>query len=357
MIGRTQGHLAATACMLVFGACSDPEQRSDLRPAGPPEVLTVLVSNDAELHGIEEGATFCKPNDDKRPGLVPAHPNGPTQVCPDDLDEEVTEVTDAAPLGWYVRIQFDELLDPDIEELLPIPDSELLKGSLAKSQPVTIVCTPPGASTPVTIPYDGYYNPSGNYLTWPLGPSLFIEPINRATIPTASSCALTIKGDVAADKDGQNVPEAQRGPYRFTLAPMALVAEDPPPPKDPAMPTTISPKDPVVITFNAQVNVASLTAAEVVIREVSSCTDTGGVTRTARIVAHRTDPDDPDKVDKASIEIRDEDAPTGNAWQAPKTIAISFAAGAQVTQDIVGAGGTVVLPAAGDLTLCFKTEM
>jgi len=64
MIGRTQGHLAATACVLIFGACSDPEENTDLRPSGAPEVLTVLVSNDAAGDGILEGATFCKLNDD-----------------------------------------------------------------------------------------------------------------------------------------------------------------------------------------------------------------------------------------------------------------------------------------------------
>src|SRR5438874_1215445 len=138
MIGRTQGYLAATACVLILGACSDPVERTDLRPSGAPEVLTVLVSTNGD--GIFESATFCKLNDDKRPGLVPADPDGPQQVCPDDLKMGADEVDDAVPLSWYLRIQFDELLNPDIEELLPISGSDLVQGSLAKSQPVVVSC-------------------------------------------------------------------------------------------------------------------------------------------------------------------------------------------------------------------------
>src|SRR5512138_3538599 len=120
MIGRTQGYLAVTACVLSFGACSDPEERSDLRPSGAPEVLTVLVSNDSS--GVNELATFCKTGDDKRPGLVPAAitAGAEAQVCPDDLSKGASEVEDAVPLSWYVRVMFDELLNPDIEELVPI---------------------------------------------------------------------------------------------------------------------------------------------------------------------------------------------------------------------------------------------
>src|SRR5262245_55282167 len=158
MIGRTQGHLAATVCVLAFGACSNPDENTDLRSSGPPEVLTVLASNDAAGDGILEGATFCKLNDDKRPGLVPANPDGPAQVCPDNLAMGADEVTDTIPVGWYVRIMFDELLNPAIEDLLPIPDSDLMQGSLAKTQPVTLTCA--SGATVITVAYDGYYSPS-----------------------------------------------------------------------------------------------------------------------------------------------------------------------------------------------------
>ena len=125
MTGRSQGYLAATVCVLGFGACSAPVEHTDLRPDGPPEVLAVLASDDPDGAGAVETATFCKLGDDKRPGLVPAALAGPTQVCPDDLMKgaDPGEVTDTQPVDWYVRIQFDELLNPKIEDLLPITDS------------------------------------------------------------------------------------------------------------------------------------------------------------------------------------------------------------------------------------------
>lgn len=350
MIGRTQGLLAATACVLLIGACSNPDEQTDLRPSGAPEVLTVLVSNDAAGDGILEGATFCKVNDDKRPTLVPANPDGPAQVCPDDPSKGATKVEDGVPLGWYVRIQFDELLNPDIEDLLPIPNSDLLQGSLARTQPVILTCA--GAN----VPYDGYYDPSGNSVTWPLGPSLFIAPLDDTAIPTGSDCTVMIKGDVVIDKDGVHVPggtEGGVGPYSFTLAPMDLVGTDPAAPKDATKPATVAPEDPLVISFNAQVAVDSLDVAEVSIREVASCADTAGTVRTAVITPHVINAKG--DIDKTSIEIADDAAPTDLAFDPEKIYVIEFADGAQVTQDIPN-GGVVDLPAAGKLSICFKTD-
>jgi hypothetical protein len=350
MIGRTQGLLAATACVLV-GACSDPEERSDLRPRGAPEVLTVLVANDAAGDGILEGATFCKLNDDKRPGLVPAllaaNPDAPAQVCPDALGTGATEVTDAVPLGWYVRIQFDELLDPDIEDLIEIPNSELMKGSLARTQPVTLACA--GAN----VPYDGFYNVSGNSLTWPLGPSLFIAPVDEetyASIPTGSECTVTIAADRVFDKDGVRVPDAQVGPYTFRLADLDLLGTDPGQPRDPTMPGTAAPEDPLVLTFNAQIEVTSLSPAAVSIQEVTACDGTGAVDKVAEISPHGSG----DDLDKTSIEISDAAAPGETAFLPEKLYLITFV-GANVRQNIVG-GGNVDLPEADDLSICFKTD-
>ena len=341
MIGRTQGHLAATACVLLIGACSNPDEQTDLRPSGAPEVLTVLVSNDSAGDGILEGATFCKVNDDKRPTLVPANPDGPAQVCPDDPSKGAPKVEDGVPLGWYVRIQFDELLNPDIEDLLPIPNSDLLQGSLARTQPVILTCAN------ANVPYDGYYDPSGNSVTWPLGPSLFIAPTDDTAIPTGSDCTVMIKGDVVLDKDGEHVPAGQIGPYSFTLAPMDLVGTDPAPPRDATKPNTVAPEDPLVISFNAQVDVNSLDPAEVSIREVTSCSDTAGTAKTAVI--------DLVEDDKTSIAISDSAAPTDAAFEPEKTYVITFNAGAQVTQDIPK-GGVVDLPVAAKLSICFKTD-
>lgn len=346
MIGRTQGHLAATVCLLAFGACSNPNVNTDLRPDGPPEVLTVLASDDAAGDGILEGATFCKLNDDKRPGLIPANPDGPAQVCPDNLAMGATEVDDTVPLGWYVRIQFDELLNPNVEDLLPIPDSTLMQGSLAKTQPVTVSCV--GAN----VPYDGYYDPSGNSFTWPTGPSLFIQPVDSAfaAIPTGSECSVTIKADVVADKDGNHVPTDQLGPYKFKIAPLGFVAATPAKPKDPTKPATIDPANPLNLSFNANVDPASLAAAGVVVTEVTACTDTTGTVRTAAISQ--------DPMDTTSLQISDANPPDAmSAWDHSKIIQVKFTGAATVKQALSGAGtpGQVALPTT--LTLCFKTDV
>src|SRR5690349_13975315 len=107
--------IVATLSALAIGACTDPTQRTDLRPEGPPEVLAVMVMDDA-ANGLSETATFCKKNDDKRPSLVVLPDNSTKQICPVDGSEVKDGVTDAYPQGWFVRIMFDELLDPSVEQ-------------------------------------------------------------------------------------------------------------------------------------------------------------------------------------------------------------------------------------------------
>jgi hypothetical protein len=316
----------------------------------------VLASDDASGAGIVETATFCKLNDAKRPGLIPANPDGPAQVCQDDLKVGADEVADVVPVGWYVRFQFDELLNPNIEDLLPIIDSKgnntgTFKGSLTNTQPVTITC---GG---VDVAYDGYYDPSGNSYTWPVGPSLFITPDDTSTIAAGTECQVTLKPDVVADKDGNRVPADQIGPYKFKIADLALASTDPAPPKDPSKPSTISPTAPLIATFNATIDLASLSPAEVTILSgVKSCTDmTGSVAAMATIAAHLVDPTDPTSVDQTSIEISDAAgtaANAKNAWLASTTYLITFAAGADV-KDLAGA--TATLPGAAKLSICFKT--
>jgi hypothetical protein len=252
----------------------------------------------------------------------------------------VDEVTDAVPIGWYVRVQFDELLNPDIEELLPIPDSDLFQGSLAKSQPVVVSCA--GAN----VPYDGYYNPSGNSVTWPLGPSLYIQPLDDSTIPAGADCNLMIKADVAADKDGEHVPTAQLGPYTFKIAPMEFVSTSPAPPRDPTKPGAVAPEDPVLVSFNTRVDPASLAATEVEIRQVAkdNCADAGTV-----VVPTITGADK----DPTSIAIGVVGAPTDAAFLPETTYVIKFLS-ASVSQAMVN-GVSAAVPAADKLTLCFTT--
>src|SRR2546430_141561 len=128
-VSRRRAMLTASVSLMGAAACSDPSEQTDLRPDGPPEVLAVLVLDDPS--GVVETATFCKTQgpgdgaqgvgDPKRPTLVDLPEfAGTTQVCPDDLKMPASEVMDASPTAWYVRVVFDELLDPSVEDLVPI---------------------------------------------------------------------------------------------------------------------------------------------------------------------------------------------------------------------------------------------
>jgi hypothetical protein len=367
MTGRSQGYLAATACVLGFGACTAPTEHTDLRPDGPPEVLAVLASDDTDGAGAVETATFCKVGDAKRPGLVPAALAGPTQVCPDDPTMGADEVTDTQPVDWYVRIMFDELLNPDKAETLldptgtkPCAPTEICKGSLKSTQPVTITCAG------VDVPYDGYYDPSGNSFTWPLGPSLFIQPIDTSTVATGSECEVKIKPDVVTDKDGNHVPMAElAGPYTFKIAPLALLSENPAQPKDLTMPSTISASKPLVLTFNATMgqdpkNPTSLNPAQVKIVDAADCMGNGTVTtHTVNIQNIQLDLDN-----KAAIDIGDIPGDPGDpkatppkpatppTWKPGLTYIVTFPMGIKVNDF---AGGPGSFPDANKLTICFKT--
>lgn len=221
---------AAILGTLTLGACADPVASTDLRPEGPPDVLAVLVFNDT-VNGAVEAATYCKPNDPKRPGKVglPAYGINPI-ICPLD-GSAVPELTDAWPDAWYVRVMFDELLDPDVETLQPILDSmgnptDGFTGSLATTQPVTLQCEDVNGLM-VDVDYDGYYSPSGNTVTWPLGPSLVIQPIDPTVVPVESRCELTLKEAVITDKDGEPIAPGDRKPFTFKIAPISVISVAP----------------------------------------------------------------------------------------------------------------------------------
>ena len=82
-------------------------------------------------------------------------------------------------------------------------------GTLKNTLPVTLSC---GGSD---VPYDGYYQPAGNKLTWPLGPSLFVQADDPTSVPTGTECTITLDPSVIKDKDGNPVPTDQLGPYTF----------------------------------------------------------------------------------------------------------------------------------------------
>ena len=347
MIGRSHGQLAMSAWLILSAACSDPDEPTDLRPAGPPEVLSVLVSNDASGQPVSEAATFCKIGDDKRPGLVGANPLGPDQVCPADLSAGVAEATDTVPTGWYVRIQFDELLNPDsAETLIPNVDAQghptgTYSGTLVDTRPVTVMCNG------VAIDYDGHYEPGGNSLTWPVGPSLFVAPLDTAAIPTSSDCEVSLRAGGVLDKDGNPVPTAELGPYTFQIAPLAVVATSPAA-IDPSKPggsvPLIDAHSPLIVTFNAPIEVTSLAPSEVTILEVASCDAADGTPHPAVI--------ETSEVGRATLTIHDGDAAPGDAWEHGKLFRVTTNDGAEIKD---AAGGVGSLSGDATLTVCLQT--
>jgi hypothetical protein len=220
---------AAIVGTLALGACEDPVADTDLRPEGDPEILAVLVMNDTE-NAFVESATYCKPNDPKRPGAVGITVLGINPVlCP--LDGTAIEpLTDAYPDAWYIRVMFDELLDPEVETLEPILDangnpSDNFTGSLARTQPVTLQCQDV-TGTMVDVEYDGYYSPAGNRVTWPVGPSLVIQPLDPTIVPVESMCQVTLKESIK-DKDGNSIKGRDIQPFEFSLAPVSVIAVSP----------------------------------------------------------------------------------------------------------------------------------
>lgn len=232
--GRLQGYakyaLGAAAGVLVLGACDQPAQNTDLRPEGPPDVLAVLVGTDASAQ-LAESATYCRPNDEKRPSTVGLPDFTLSSICDEDLTKSASMVTTAYPDGWYVRIMFDELLDPDIEELVEILDPETdegtdtFTGTLINTQPVRLECESVAGGF-VDVPYDGYYSPAGNNVTWPLGPALVIKPDDPRVIATNKMCRVTLRDNIK-DKSGTPVPADQRGPYQFQIAPITPISIEP----------------------------------------------------------------------------------------------------------------------------------
>jgi hypothetical protein len=364
----TQSALATVA--LLGAACDDPVAQTDLRPEGDPEVLTVMVFNDNDPTSlIFETATFCKQGDVKRPGQVAVGLTfTPIQVCDADLDQPAgfrdgdnnfmaATVADANPTAWYARFQFDELIDPDVEELISITtdhdgdpatpeiDTGTFRGSLAATQPAILTCTPVGG-TAVAVPYDGYYSPSGNSVTWPVGPSLVIQPLDPSTVATSSTCTVELK-DSVVDKTGNPVPADQRGTggtYTFDIAALSQDLFDPEP-SDPGMEPAIAIDAPVVVGFNAPVDPTTLAAAtEVTVKEgavdVVDCAmvEAAGTAKAAGEIAIAGAPGN-------TLEIT-----TTGGWVAGRMYAVTFSPDNEVA-DLAGGTGAITAT-----TICFVAE-
>lgn len=257
----------AIAAPLAAGAllvgCATPDLPTDLRTSGPPNITTVTVMSDLrtgadpgfpqgpfDLSRLIESATHCRINDEKRPGLVGLPTKKTTQVCPDDLSmASPTEGSaEAAPPSWFVRIVFDKLLDPNVEDLVPQLDANMkptgvMLGTLVNTQPVTLTCNG------IAVPYNGYYVPNGNRVSWPLGPALYIQPLNAASVATGATCEVGIK-DIVHNKQGESVPADQRS-FTFKIAPMRLRFSVPAPSDGAPGKIALDPATPVKFSWTA----------------------------------------------------------------------------------------------------------
>lgn len=270
---RTQGFLASAIGLLAIGAgCGGRgDLRTDLRPEGPPEVTAVIVRTDGDitdsafipgLGGLpEELATFCSVNDPKKPTFVGAPDFSVVEFCPEEATAPPM-VTTGSVGGLLIRIVFDELLDPNIETLIDsddggpcTQDSITCDGSLATTQPVTLTCD--GQS----VPYDGYYIPNGNLVSYPPGPSLVIQPTDF--IATSAMCSVTLK-DSIVDKDGNSVPAEQRGTgdtYKWQIGGLDIIGTSPEDGED------LQDDSPVVISFNAPLDDTTVSGADITVED------------------------------------------------------------------------------------------
>jgi hypothetical protein len=254
---RTQGLLAVGLGILAAGCLSEPDLKTNLRPEGDPEVLAVLAI-DPVVTG-SESASYCKyvgaTLDEKGPGLV----QGST-ICPTEASE--FEAAELFPLGWDIRIVFDELLNGDAVEELDcdvdgdgVQDNpiETCDGHIANTHPVTLTC---GTTT---IDYDGYYYPNGNKESFPVGPAIYVSPDPASvTVPTGTACTISIN-DIVVDKDGNTVGTgAQVGTFDLKIQDLGFYGSDPEEGGDP-----IAVDGAFGFAFNANLDAASVDATEV----------------------------------------------------------------------------------------------
>jgi len=252
---RTQGTLAVGLGILAAGCLSEPDIKTNLRPEGDPEVLAVLTHETA-IHCKYVGGTL----DDKGPGFVQG-----VQICPQEAADFVATSCETciapaelAPLGWDLRIVFDELLQADAVETLECDEDGICVGHINTTMPVDLRC---GGTA---VAYDGYYYPNGNKESFPVGPAIVVEPDPAAlTFATGSTCTLTIN-EVVKDKDGNTVASgAGLGTFDLRIQDLSIVGTDPEDAEDPAERTTLDPDGTVAFVFNALIDGTSVTAADI----------------------------------------------------------------------------------------------
>jgi len=292
-ISRACGLLVTLVPLALGAACSDPELGSELDTEGPPDVVEVNVASESALRDPNgnqiEAATYCRPGDEFKVS---------TFYCPLDRnsDNEPVEgereldsaVLDATPVGWHVRVIFAELLDPDVEDLVEVDG--VINGSLAETQPFSLRCG--GAD----VPYDGWYDPTGNFLSYPPGPGLVATPLEFIASGTAD-CEIELR-DGVVDKNGDEVPSDHRGPYAFGIAPLSVETD----PEDAAQ--GIDPAAPISLQFNAPIDLATVT---------DRITVNDGTADATFTVTHLTDPKTGEVTDETAVIVTPDAALTPGA--------------------------------------------
>lgn len=319
---RACGVLAVSAPLALSLGCSDPELASDLVTEGPPEVVEVnVLSESVAIFGLNdplhlklgEEATFCREGTDYKVNTV---------YCPEERDATnkpipgqrgTDPVTDALPAGWNVRLIFDELLDPSVEDLVELEDGTVI-GTLADTQPVTLTC---GGTD---VAYDGFYDPSGNHLSYPPGPGLVIQSLDF--VATGTECEVSINSGEVTDKDGNPVPSAQAGPYEFAIAPLSVYGVSPA-----DMAEGIALDSTIDVEFNAPIDLASV-AGNITVTDSND-------TPVAGTLAYFVDPADPDMTPDPFVISFTPDAPLAPMETYTVTIESGIAdiAGGQLTLD------------------------
>jgi hypothetical protein len=331
---RAFGLLAASAPLALAVACADPDLKSELVTEGPPEVVEVnvlsesVVLNDPTHLRLGEGATFCRPGDYKVNNVY----------CPEARDSnnkpmpgqrETDPIQDATPFGaglgmestfFHVRLIFDELLDPNVEDLETVDGVTF--GTIAETMPVTVTCND------AEIAYDGFYDPSGNHLSYPPGPGLVVTAAEF--VPTSSQCSISINAGVT-DKDGVEVPSDQRGPYEFAVAALAVYGVAPAEAEE-----GVDPAATVDIEFNAPIDIATVAAS-------ITFEDDGGTAVPFTVELAPADPADPEAGTIPNIVSLVPDAPLDPATTYTVTIDSGIA-------DIGGGALTVDAPVVVNFT-------
>ncbi len=254
---RTQGTLAVGLGILAAGCLSEPDLKTNLRPEGDPEVLAVLAIDS----GGAEAAAFCKyvgaTLDEKGPGLVQG-----VQICP-TAQADFTAPAELDPLGWGIRIMFDELLrgddvetlDCDLDDDGAADDPLICEGHIDTTLPLTMDC----GGTSIT--YDGYYYPNGNKESFPVGPAIVAFSFDTS-IATGTPCTITIN-PVVKDKDGNTVATgAGLGTFNTKLQDLTVVGTDPEDAEAVEDRGVIAGDGAIVFGFNALIDEASIAAAD-----------------------------------------------------------------------------------------------